>query len=93
MGNKVLSPLNKKAKVHYRYILDSISHTSEGDLYVIQIIPRYRSTQLLEGRLEILAGEWTIRHIDVKGHYDLILYGKYGGNSLFAARNRTGLEF
>lgn len=74
MGNKVLSPLNKKAKVHYRYILDSISHTSEGDLYVIQIIPRYRSTQLLEGTLEILAGEWTIRHIDVKGHYDLIQY-------------------
>lgn len=49
MEDKVLSPLNEQSSVHYYYLLDSIDYWKEGEVYKIRVIPRYRSTQLLEG--------------------------------------------
>lgn len=72
MENRLLSPLNSKAKMHYHYVLDSISHQLGGDWYKIKIIPRYHSTQLLEGNVWISSEDWSIRYMNVKGRYDLI---------------------
>lgn len=74
MENKVLSPLNPKAKVHYYYLLDSVSHRLGGDWYKIKIIPRYNSTQLLDGYLWVSSADWSIRYLDVHGKYDLIRF-------------------
>ncbi len=74
MGNKVLSPLNEKSSAHYYYLLDSIISKPDDNWYKIQIIPRYHSTQLLEGYLWIASKDWTIRQMDVKGKYGLITF-------------------
>lgn len=72
MENKILSPLNRSAKVHYYYLLDSISPQLGSNLYKIRFIPRYHSTQLLEGFIWISSEDWAIRYVNVSGKYDLI---------------------
>lgn len=74
MGNKLLSPLNEKARVHYRYLLESVEPRLEGELYCIRVLPRYRSTQLVEGVLWLSSSDWTIRRMSLKGRYDLIRF-------------------
>lgn len=71
MGDKLLSPLNESTSVHYRYVLDSIAYSPRGMVYKISVTPRFRSTQLMEGDLWISSDDWTIRHMDFKGQYDL----------------------
>ena len=63
MGDKILSPLNKQSKIHYNYYLESISYWLGTKTYKIQIIPRFKSTQLLEGYIWISADDFTIRHL------------------------------
>ena len=72
MGNKLLSPLSEKARVHYRYLLESVEHRLGGEWYCIRVVPRYRSTQLVEGVLWLSSTDWTIRKMSLRGRYDLI---------------------
>lgn len=74
MGDKILSPLNKQSKIHYNYYLESISYWLGTKTYKIQIIPRFKSTQLLEGYIWISADDFTIRHLEFKGRYDVIRF-------------------
>ncbi len=74
MEDRILSPLNEQSSVHYHYLLDSIDYRREGIVYKLRIIPRYRSTQLLEGSCWISSNDWTIRYLDFKGKYDLIRF-------------------
>lgn len=74
MEDKVLSPLNEQSSVHYYYLLDSIDYWKEGEVYKIRVIPRYRSTQLLEGFFWITTNDWTIRYLNFHGAYDLIRF-------------------
>ena len=74
MGDKILSPLNKQSKVHYNYYLESTSYWLGTKTYKIQIIPRFKSTQLLEGYIWISADDFTIRHLEFKGKYDVIRF-------------------
>ena len=72
MEDKLLSPLNEQSSVHYYYLLDSVDYWKAGEVYKIRVIPRYRSTQLLEGFFWISTKDWTIRYLDFRGKYDLI---------------------
>ena len=72
MGDRLVSPLNREARVHYRYSLEDAVWQSEGTVYKIRVTPRYRSTQLVEGVLWVSSCDWTIRYIDLSGKYDLI---------------------
>ena len=72
MENRILSPFNANASIHYRYRMDSVVHQRGGDLYAIRVIPRYRSTQLMEGTFWITSADWTVRYFDVRGKYGLI---------------------
>lgn len=74
MEDRILSPLNEQSSVHYHYLLDSIDYRREGIVYKLRIIPRYQSTQLLEGSCWISSNDWTIRYLDFKGKYDLIRF-------------------
>lgn len=74
MKDKILSPLSKSTSIHYNYLLDSIDYQSEGVVYKIRVIPRYRSTQLLEGFFWISSSDWNIRYMDFIGKYDLTAF-------------------
>lgn len=74
MEDKLLSPLNEQSSVHYYYLLDSVDCWKAGEVYKIRVIPRYRSTQLLEGFFWISTKDWTIRYLDFRGKYDLIRF-------------------
>lgn len=74
MGDKILSPLNEQASIHYTYLLDSIDYQKEGEWYKIKFIPRYRSTQLLEGFFWISTSDWTLRKIHFKGAYNMLKF-------------------
>lgn len=71
MEDKLLSPLNEQSSVHYYYLLDSVDYWKAGEVYKIRVIPRYRSTQLLEGFFWISTKDWTIRYLNFYGKYDL----------------------
>lgn len=74
MEDKLLSPLNEQSSVHYYYLLDLVDYWKAGEVYKIRVIPRYRSTQLLEGFFWISTKDWTIRYLDFRGKYDLIRF-------------------
>ena len=75
LGDKVLSPLNASSKVHYEYELDSVALQDETPLYKIKVVPRYRSTQLLEGDFWISSSDWTVKSFSFYGEYDMVAYG------------------
>ena len=72
MGDRLVSPLNRETRMHYRYLLEDVTWYLGGAVYKIRIEPRYRSTQLLEGAIWVSSDDWTIRHLDLSGHYGLI---------------------
>lgn len=74
MEDKVLSPLNEESSVHYNYLVDSVAYSRGGKVYKLRIIPRYPSTQLLEGSCWISSDDWTIRYLDFRGKYDLVTF-------------------
>ena len=62
LGDKLLSPLAKNGRKHYRYLLDSLVSTpDDGMCYKVQIIPRVKSDQLVEsGYILISDSLWTV---------------------------------
>lgn len=72
MNDRIVSPLNRESRVHYRYSLEDVVFQSGGAVYKIRITPRYKSTQLVEGVIWVSSLDWTIRYIDLSGHYDLV---------------------
>lgn len=74
MKGRLVSPLNRKSAVHYRYVVEAVDYQLEGAVYKIRIIPRYKSTQLLEGVIWFSSSDWTIRYMDLSGSYGLIKF-------------------
>lgn len=72
MGDKVLSPLNRQSRVHYKYLLDSLSVINGRLEYKIRIKPRYNSTKLVEGYMWLSANDWSVTSFEFSGKYDLI---------------------
>ena len=74
MGDKILSPLNESSRIHYRYEMDTITYMYGSPIYEIHVFPKYRSTQLLEGRVWISSWNWTVRAFDLVGKYDMVAF-------------------
>lgn len=74
MGDKILSPLNESSRMHYRYELDSITQTATGPIYKIRLVPKYRSTQLLEGSVWISSWNWAVMKFDLAGKYNMVTF-------------------
>lgn len=74
MGDKILSPLHESSRIHYRYEIDTIRYFMGGPLYTINITPRYRSTQLLEGKVQIASWNWAVKSFDLVGEYDMMAF-------------------
>ena len=74
MGDKILSPLNRSAQIHYRYEMDTITYVYGAPIYKINVIPKYRSTQLLEGSIWLSSWDWTVKIFDLKGKYDMVAF-------------------
>ena len=77
MEDKILSPLNSTAQTHYRYEMDSITYIYGAPIYKINIVPRYKSTQLLEGSIWMSSWDWSVKVFDLKGKYDLVEFRMY----------------
>ena len=74
MGDKLLSPLNKQAQIHYRYEMDTITYIYGAPIFKINVIPKYRSTQLLEGSIWLSSWDWTVKIFDLRGKYDMVAF-------------------
>ena len=75
MGNRILSPLNRKAQVHYHYLLERVELTGWGEsciAFVSYLVIGARS--LVEGFLWLSSADWTIRRMNLKGRYDLVRF-------------------
>lgn len=75
LGDKLLSPLDRKASKHYRYLMDSVVVNRDGiNQYKIRIIPKFRSTQLVKGYIWVTSQVWTIRELYLEGRYELVKF-------------------
>ena len=74
MGDKILSPLNPSAQMHYRYEIDSVKYVDKVPFYRINVQPKYRSTQLLEGKVWISSQNWLVKSFDLYGKYDMVAF-------------------
>lgn len=72
MGDRIVSPLNAKAKVHYRYLMEGQIYRLGETIYRLRIMPRYKSTQLVEGEIWVSSKDWTIRYVNMEGKYGLV---------------------
>lgn len=72
MSDKLLSPLDKKSSRYYTYLLDSIAGPNDCLKYKIQIVPKFKSTQLVSGYMWVSDQVWTIRELYFEGVYDVI---------------------
>ncbi len=75
MGQRLLSPLAPNSNKYYRYAIDSVSCDRQQRIeYHIRFIPVTKSFQLLDGRMTITEGVWSVREISFKGQADLLLF-------------------
>lgn len=72
MSDKLLSPLDKESSRYYNYLLDSIIGSSDNLVYKIQIVPKYKGTQLVNGYILVSDQIWSIREIYMEGQFDMI---------------------
>ena len=74
MSDKLLSPLDKKASKYYTYLLDSVVNDQNCLKYKIRFIPKFKSTQLVNGYIWVSDEVWTIREAYFEGKFDLIQF-------------------
>ena len=74
MDDKILSPLHRSTHRHYKYLLDSVAWRGADQYYKIEVRPRYKSTQLIEGSLWISTADWHIASLDFRGKYDVVRF-------------------
>lgn len=74
LGDRILSPLHELSKVHYRYEMDSVKSVHGFPIYKIKIIPKYKSTQLLEGNVWISSWNWAVMDFDFRGKYNMMAF-------------------
>ena len=74
MSDKLLSPLDRKNGKFYTYLLDAIEGPSDSLQYKILIVPKFKSTQLVEGYMWVNDHTWTIQNIYFEGMQDVIRF-------------------
>lgn len=99
MTDKLLSPLDKKASKYYVYLLDSIVGDQGSQKYKISIVPKFRSTQLVNGYIWVSDEIWTIREVYFEGKFDLIEFklrnvmGEEGDEEFLPVRLNLDVNF
>ena len=99
MTNKLLSPLDRKNGSFYTYLLDAIEGPSDSLRYKILIIPKFRSTQLVEGFMWVKDHDYTIENIYFEGMQDVIRFkigvemGKDGGTKYLPVKYDLNIRF
>ena len=64
MGQRLLSPLAPNSNKYYRYTIDSVSCDRQQRIeYHIRFIPRNKSFQLMDGKMTITEGAWSVGEI------------------------------
>lgn len=74
LSDKLLSPLAKNARKYYNFLLDSVIEESAGTRYKVLIIPKNKSSQLVQGYLVVNDQTWTIREIELSGKLELVKF-------------------
>ena len=99
MSDKLLSPLDEKASKYYVYLLDSIVVDQGFQKYKIRIIPKFKSTQLVNGYIWVSDEVWTIREVYFEGKFDLIefklrnIMGEKGDEEFLPVRLDLDINF
>lgn len=99
MTDKLLSPLDEKASKFYIYLLDSIAGEQGCQKYKISIIPKFNSTQLVNGYIWVSDEIWTIREVYFEGKFDLIefklrnIMGEEGAEEFLPVRLNLDIDF
>ena len=99
MTDKLLSPLDEKASKYYHYLLDSVVVDQGFQKYKISIIPKFNSTQLVNGYIWVRDEVWTIREVYFEGKFDLIefklknIMGEEGDEEFLPVRLELDLDF
>lgn len=99
MSDKLLSPLDEKASKYYVYLLDSIVVDQGFQKYKIRIIPKFKSTQLVNGYIWVSDEVWTIREVYFEGKFDLIefklrnIMGEEGDEEFLPVRLNLDINF
>ena len=99
MTDKLLSPLDEKASKYYIYLLDSIVEDQGFQKYKISIIPKFKSTQLVNGYIWVSDEVWTIREVYFEGKFDLIefklrnIMGEEGDEEFLPVRLNLDINF
>ena len=99
MTDKLLSPLDEKASKYYHYLLDSVAVDQGFQKYKISIIPKFNSTQLVNGYIWVSDEVWTIREVYFEGKFDLIefklknIMGEEGDEEFLPVRLNLDINF
>ena len=99
MTDKLLSPLDEKASKYYYYLLDSVAVDQGFQKYKISIIPKFNSTQLVNGYIWVSDEVWTIREVYFEGKFDLIefklknIMGEEGDEEFLPVRLNLDINF
>ena len=73
MGNRILSPLNRKAQVHYHYLLERVEHGWEENCIAFVSYPVTGARSWWKVFCGFIS-DWTIRRMNLKGRYDLVRF-------------------
>ena len=75
MRDHILSPLAPNSHRYYTYHIDSVSVDEAQRLeYHIHFIPRNKSYELIDGRMVVTEGAWSVRRITFKGRSELLTF-------------------
>lgn len=72
LPDKLISPLAPNATKYYNYKLRSKIKENDYQIYEVQVVPKYKNTQLLSGVFWFNSKDWSVRSLYATGTYDLV---------------------
>ena len=99
MKDKLLSPLDVECSKYYTYLLDTIVGNQDKLQYKILILPKYKSTQLVNGYMWVSDQIWSIREVYFEGAFDMIefklrnIMGEEGDDEFLPVRLNLDVNF
>ena len=74
MDDKIVSPFRESTHRHYRFLLDSIYYDEDERCMLISVVPRFKSTQLIEGQFLLSTKDWRVKRMSFDGRYDVVAF-------------------
>ena len=99
MKDRLLSPLDVECSKYYTYLLDTIVGSQDQLQYKILILPKYKSTQLVNGYMWVSDQIWSIREVYFEGAFDMIefklrnIMGEEGNEEFLPVRLNLDVNF